>query len=85
MASYVLRKIDSELWQRVRSRAADEGINVKDLIEQLLVTWLSSPRSSPGPSSPSLHRVFGHQFIASYGNRDYCGVCGESKSAHRPR
>lgn len=27
-------------------------------------------------------KTFGHEFAASYGNRDYCGLCGESREGH---
>lgn len=40
MASYILRNIDPELWRRVKSKAALEGISVKALIERLLRTWV---------------------------------------------
>jgi predicted DNA binding CopG/RHH family protein len=41
MASYILRNIDPELWRRVKSKAALEGITIKALIEELLQTWLA--------------------------------------------
>ena len=40
MASYILREIDPELWKRVKSKAAWEGLSIKALIEQLLDAWL---------------------------------------------
>ena len=40
MASYILRKIDTELWQAVREKASAHGINIKTLVEQLLRAWL---------------------------------------------
>jgi hypothetical protein len=40
MASFVLRKIDSELWQRVRSRCRLAGVTVTQQLENLLADWL---------------------------------------------
>jgi predicted HicB family RNase H-like nuclease len=42
MASYILRDIDADLWRRVKSKAALEGVSVKKLIEQLLRTWVDA-------------------------------------------
>ena len=42
MSSFILRKIDPELWQRVRSRCRSLGLIPKDLIERLLKDWLAS-------------------------------------------
>lgn len=39
MASYILRGIDPELWKRVKSKAAAEGVSVKAQIEKLLKGW----------------------------------------------
>ncbi len=39
MASYILRDIDAELWRKVKSKAAAEGISVKAAIESLLKGW----------------------------------------------
>ncbi len=54
MASYILRHIDPELWKRVKSKAALEGISVKTLIERLLRAWVASsgdPAGSPTSAS----------------------------------
>ena len=40
MASYILRQIDPDLWRRVKSKAALEGLSIKTLIELLLRDWL---------------------------------------------
>ena len=40
MASFILRKIDDDLWRRVKSKAALQGTSIKALIETLLKTWL---------------------------------------------
>ena len=40
MSSYILRGIDTDLWRRVKSKAALEGTSIKALIERLLKTWL---------------------------------------------
>lgn len=42
MASYILRKIDPELWKQVKSKAAAEGVSLKTLIERLLNDWLKA-------------------------------------------
>lgn len=40
MASYILREIDPELWKKVKSKAALEGVSLRVLIESLLIAWL---------------------------------------------
>ncbi len=40
MGSYILRQIDEQLWRRVKSKAALEGVTLKALIERLLRDWL---------------------------------------------
>ena len=40
MASFILRKIDDALWRRIKSKAALEGVSLKDLIERLLRDWV---------------------------------------------
>ena len=40
MPSYILRAIDPDLWKRVKSKAALEGVSIKALIERLLTGWL---------------------------------------------
>lgn len=42
MASYILRDINPDLWRRVKSKAALEGITLKALIENLLKAWLAT-------------------------------------------
>jgi len=45
MASYIIRKIDPELWKRVRAKAALEGRTVRQVIEALIASWLKeTPR-----------------------------------------
>jgi predicted HicB family RNase H-like nuclease len=41
VASYILRKIDPELWKRVKSKAALEPVSIKTLIERLLRAWVA--------------------------------------------
>ncbi len=55
MASYILRHIDPELWKRVKSKAALEGISVKTLIERLLRAWVAdgATTSDAPPASAS--------------------------------
>ena len=40
MATYLLRGIDDDLWRRVKSKAALEGISIRALLEELLRAWL---------------------------------------------
>ena len=40
MSTYLLRGVDTDLWRRVRSKAALEHISVRDLIENLLREWV---------------------------------------------
>ena len=40
--TYTMKNLDRSLWQRVKSKAALEGINVKALIERLLTSWLEA-------------------------------------------
>jgi len=40
MSSYILRKIDAELWRHVKAKAALEQTSIKALIEGLLRDWL---------------------------------------------
>lgn len=37
--TYLLRDIDDELWRKVKSKAAAEGLTVKDVILELLAEW----------------------------------------------
>ena len=40
-ASFILRDIDPELWRKVKSKAALEGITVKTVILKLLAKWVN--------------------------------------------
>lgn len=40
LASYILRKIDGDLWHRVKVKAAQDQTTIKSLIERLLALWL---------------------------------------------
>lgn len=40
MSSYILRKIDGDLWHRVKVKAAQDQTTIKSLIERLLALWL---------------------------------------------
>jgi hypothetical protein len=46
MGTYLLRDIDPDLWRRVKSKAALEGVSLKTLIERLLRAWLRSSTQS---------------------------------------
>lgn len=37
-----MKNLDRSLWQRVKSKAALEGLTVKALIERLLTSWLEA-------------------------------------------
>jgi predicted HicB family RNase H-like nuclease len=39
--SYLLRNIDQDLWRRVKSKAALEGVSVNALILRLLTEWVN--------------------------------------------
>lgn len=39
--TYLLRDVDPDLWKRVKSKAAREGISLRDLILRLLRSYLS--------------------------------------------
>lgn len=53
MASYILRKIDDELWHRVKVKAARQSTSVKAVIERLLVDWLGGEDTPPMPPTES--------------------------------
>lgn len=40
--TYTMKNLDRTLWQRVKSKAALEGLTVKALIERLLKEWLDA-------------------------------------------
>lgn len=40
MSSYILRRIDPDLWQRVKVKAVKEQITVREVIERLLKDWI---------------------------------------------
>lgn len=42
MATFILRRINPEFWQRVQAKAAAEGTTVKAVILRLLTTWLAA-------------------------------------------
>lgn len=42
MASYIIRKIDTELWTQAKAKAALQGTTVKAVIEGLLRQWIAS-------------------------------------------
>lgn len=42
MASYILRGIDPELWQRVKLKALAQKLTIRLLVEKLLNDWLKS-------------------------------------------
>ena len=40
ISSYILRKLDPDLWHQVKVKAAQEQTTIKGLIERLLADWL---------------------------------------------
>lgn len=40
MAAYILRDIDPDLWRKVKSKAAAQGLTAKDVILKLLAEWV---------------------------------------------
>lgn len=39
MPNFILRKVDDKLWRQVKSRAASEGISLKDLALRLFAMY----------------------------------------------
>lgn len=40
MPSYILRNLDDDFWRKVKTKAASQGVSIKDLILRLLTDWL---------------------------------------------
>jgi len=40
VAAYILRDIDADLWRKVKSKAATQGVSAKDVILKLLAEWV---------------------------------------------
>lgn len=47
MASFILRQLDNHLWMRVKSKAALEGITLKDLVVGLIEEYADKPVRKP--------------------------------------
>jgi hypothetical protein len=43
MASFILREIDDNLWKQVKSKAAAEGITLKELVTSLIKDYVKAP------------------------------------------
>lgn len=43
MASFVLRRIDDQLWAKFRAKAAAEGVTTKDLLLRLIAAAVAEP------------------------------------------
>lgn len=41
MASYIVRRLEPEFWQRVKAKALAEQVTIQDLIVRLLNDWLT--------------------------------------------
>ena len=44
MAAYILRDIDNDLWRKVKSKAAAQGVSAKDVMLKLLAEWVKKAR-----------------------------------------
>lgn len=42
--NYLLTAIDPDLWKRVRMKALDEGMSVKEVILTLLLRWVEEKK-----------------------------------------
>jgi len=42
MASFVIRTIDDETWRQAKSKAALEGVFLKDKIVELITEWVKA-------------------------------------------
>ncbi len=42
MRTYILRRMDDDLWQRVKVKALNEQTTIREVIERLLRAWLQS-------------------------------------------
>jgi len=40
MSSFVLRKVDPLLWQRAREKAKSQELEIREVVEAMLVAWL---------------------------------------------
>jgi hypothetical protein len=47
MSSYVLREVDSDLWHRVKVKAANEKLSIKNVICILLADWTGTTLKAP--------------------------------------
>ena len=44
MASFVIREIDDSLWKQAKSKAALEGVTMKQLIVDLIAQWVKTAK-----------------------------------------
>lgn len=45
MRSLTVRKIEDEVYERLKERAADEGVSMEELVRQLIERAVAPPRS----------------------------------------
>ena len=46
MASFVLRKIDDDLWNKAKRKAESEGVHIHQKLIDLIVAWVTSERKA---------------------------------------
>ena len=39
--TYLWRDIDDELWRKAKTKAASEGVTLRDVLAKLLTAWVS--------------------------------------------
>lgn len=42
--TYIMKNLDRAFWQRVKSKAALQGLSVRELIDQLLRGWVKESK-----------------------------------------
>ncbi len=42
MRTYILRRMDDELWRQFKTKAASEGVSIRVLIERLITDYLKT-------------------------------------------
>ena len=59
MASITIRRLDDELKEKLRVRAARHGRSMEDEVRELLRTTLSADETEPGKLATAISRRFG--------------------------
>lgn len=42
MSSYLMHRLDEQLWRKVKAKAATEGVSIRDVILRLLTDWVQA-------------------------------------------